>query len=128
MSRRAFIIPPYFTHEHRPFGDDQELFVPSSAFTYSPLTGAPFPGSRGYGLSDPPDEQVFPRSVSEEYYSAVCPEERRVKLDVHEVCTELGLDVESDGVKVIAEAWAKKLLAMDDGCVDVIGHPLFNYL
>jgi len=77
---------------------------------------------------DPPGEQTLPRSVSEEYYSSVCPEERRVKLDVHEVCKELGLDVDNDDVKVIAAAWAKKLLAMDDSCVDVIGHPLFNYM
>ena len=77
---------------------------------------------------DPPDEQAVPRSVNEEYYNSVCPEERRVRLDVHEVCTELGLDVENDDVKVIAEAWAKKLLAMDDGCVDVINHALFNYM
>jgi hypothetical protein len=128
LSRRAFVIPPYFANEHHPLGDDQVLHVPSSAFSYSPLTGAPFPGSRGYDHLDPPDEQVLPRSVSEAYYNSVCPEERRVKLDVHKVCAELGLDMKKDGVKVIAEAWAKKLLAMDDGCVDVIGHPLFDYM
>jgi len=128
LSRRAFVIPPFYAREQSPLGEDQELYIPPSAFSYSPLTGAPFPGSRRYGHLDPPDEQALPRSVSEEYYNSVCPEERRVKLDVHEVCDELGLDVESDSVKPIAEAWAKKLLAMDDGCIDVIGHPLFNYM
>jgi hypothetical protein len=128
LSRRAFVVPPYLAHNHRPLGGGEDLFVPSSAFSYSPLTGAPFPGSRGYSQLDPPDAQALPRSVSEEYYNLVCPEERRVKLDVHQVCSELGLDIDKDDVKVIAQAWAKKLLAMDDSCVDIVGHPLFDYM
>jgi hypothetical protein len=92
------------------------------------MTGAPFSGSRGYGYFDLPDERVLPRSVSEEFYNLVCPVRQRVKLDVYEVCKEMGLDVDKDEVKVIAEAWAKKLSAMEDSCVDVVNHPLFDYM
>jgi hypothetical protein len=103
------------------------VFIPSSAFTYSALTGAPFPGSRGYGYSNLSDDHVLPRSVSEAYYQSICPEERRVKLDAFEVCKELGLDMGKDEVKVLAEAWAKKLASMDDSCIDVINHQLFDF-
>lgn len=128
LSRRAFVIPPHIAHDHRPLGGDENMAIPSSAYTYSPLTGTPFPGSRDYGYPDPPDDQVLPRAVSELYYNSVCPEPRRVKLNVSTVCDEMGLDIDKDEVKVIAEAWASKLLAMDDGCVEVINHPLFDYM
>ena len=106
----------------------EDLRIPTAAFTWSPLTGAPFPGSRGYWPKDPPDEDVIPRPVSDIFYNSICPVDRRVKLDVGEVCRELGLDINRDDVKVIAEAWAKKLLEMEDSCIDIVNHPLFNYL
>jgi len=128
LSRRAYVVVPYIASQHPPFGGTIDLHVPTAAFTWSPLTGAPFPGSRGYKPTDPPDEEVVPRSVSEDFYHSICPQSRRVKLDVGEVCKELGLDVNQDDVKVIAHAWAKKLLEMEDSCIDIVNHPLFDYM
>lgn len=128
LSRRAFVVAPYITREHPPFAGATDLHILTAAFTWSPLTGAPFPGSRGYEPKDPSDEVVIPRLVSEDFYSSVCPRDRRVELDVGEVCKELGLDVDRDDVKVIAEAWARKLLKMEDSCIDIVNHPLFDFL
>lgn len=128
LSRRSYVVTPYIASQHPPFAGVTGLHVPTAAFTWSPLTGAPFPGSRGYGPKDLSDEDVIPRSVSEDFYNLVCPRSRRVELDVGEVCKELGLDVNRDDVKVIAEAWAKKLLRMEDSCIDIVNHPLFDYM
>ena len=128
LSRRAFVVTPYVARQHPPYSDAIDLEIPTAAFTWSPLTGAPFPGSRGYGPKDPPDEDVIPRTVSGDFYNSVCPFYRRTKLDVGEVCKELGLDVNQDDVKVIADAWAKKLLAMEDSCIEIVNHPLFDYM
>jgi len=128
LSRRAFVFEPYVARKHQPFAGTADLHIPMAAFTWSPLTGAPFPGTRGYGAKDPPDEDVIPRAVSDDFYSSVCPWYQRTRLDVREVCKELGLDVDQDDVKVIADAWAKKLLEMEDSCIDVVHHPLFDYL
>jgi hypothetical protein len=119
---------PYIPSKHPPFAGAAHLRVPTAAFTWSPLSGAPFPGTRGYGPKDPPDEDVVPRPVSEDFYGSVCPWYRRTRLDVRKVCKNLGLDVDHDDVKVIADAWAKKLLEMEDPCIDIARHPLFDYL
>ena len=128
LSRRAFVVAPYIASQHPPFAGTADFHIPAAAFTWSPLTGAPFPGSRGYGPKDPPDQDVIPRSVSEDFYSSVCPWHQRTELDVGEVCKELGLDVAQDDVKVITKAWAKKLSEMEDSCIDIVHHPLFDYM
>jgi len=62
----------------------------------------------------------MPRPASEDLSTSVRPCYQRTKLDVGQVCQELGLDVNQEDVKVIADPWAKKLLDMEDTRCSVI--------
>ena len=129
LTRRAYVFPPHIAHEHRPFLDVPDLSIPFSAFGYGPITGAPFPGSRGSpDESTLPQDKILPRAVSEEYFHSVCPEEEIVRLPVIETSSMLGVDLDQDSALKIILVWAKKLADMEERCVDVSGRALFSFM
>ena len=129
LARRAYVFPPHIARDHRPFADIANLAIPFSAFSYGPVTGAPFAWSRGsVNESSLSEDKIIPRAVSEEYFQSVCSEEETVVLSVEETSRELGVDVDSDNALTTVLAWGKKLAEMDQPCVDVGGRSLFSYM
>lgn len=92
------------------FGAEWETAVwyPLNTFISGPTAGGPFPSS----------SRQSPRAVSKDYWTKICPEERRIVLDVDTVNRELSLPDDPDGILVL-ERWAEKLTAMAETCVEI---------
>ena len=91
LAKRAYVFPPHIARDHRPFSDIANLSIPFSTFSYGPITGAPFPWSRGSANeSSLAEDEIIPRAVPEEYFHSVSSEEETVVLSVEEASRELG--------------------------------------
>lgn len=60
------------------------------------------------------------------WWEKVCPPNRRKKLDVGEEHARWRLKPDVDG-KELMERWTKRLTAIDDGCVEVVGEVIFSF-
>jgi hypothetical protein len=92
------------------FGEQWEggVWHPLNTFLSGPTAGGPFP----------PSASSSPRAVSIEYWSKICPSERRIVLDVDAVNRELDFPQDPDGVLVL-ERWAEKLKAIPESCIEI---------
>ena len=81
-----------------------------------PIAGGPFP-----------PEQPNPRSVSVEFFNEVCPEERRVRVNIHEMKEGL----EWWNVPSVLDKYVEMMKSIKEGCVELYGdkyeHP-FDFL
>lgn len=99
--------------------------IPAALYSYAPSTGAPFPQSPSWSG----DKGSVPRSISQEYFEKICPEERRTKVDLPELFKKLGVDIEDQKVHghTIATKLADALFDMPETCVELTGSVLFHY-
>ncbi|KAG8925484.1 hypothetical protein FRC02_009624 [Tulasnella sp. 418] len=121
LSNRGYVFQPYIwdaqTSSKAVLDGRQwrSSRIPLRAFISGPTAGGQFSAA-----------DHSPRSVSVQWWEKICPPERRTVLDVAEEHTRWGIDENSQG-KTIMEHWSKKLLHMNDPCVEVIGPVIYDF-
>lgn len=82
--------------------------VPLRVYFESPTSGAPWPAG------DP-----TPRSVSDEWYDRMCPQEKRVQINPVVVNKEIGVNFDTDEGIVIIDKWAMYLRNLETPCANI---------
>jgi hypothetical protein len=80
-----------------------------TAFLDSPMSGAPWPNG-----------DAAPRSVSDAWFSHMCPEENRLHINTTTVNPIIGVDFDRDEGIVIIKKWAAYLASLDAQCVNIL--------
>ncbi|KAJ7069279.1 hypothetical protein C8F01DRAFT_1325971 [Mycena amicta] len=127
LSDRAYVFPEYIPRDHPPFPDTlpngtrHMLHIPMNAFVSGPVGGGPF-------SSNPDEDALTRRSVSEEWWNIVCPRHQVKVLNVYKVQGGFGYDpVAVEGAEIMAR-WAEKLRGIKDVCVSVEETSIFHYV
>lgn len=89
--------------------------IPLSVFVAGPTAGGAF------AAGDP-----SPRAVNVGWWEKVCPPARRVQVDVGSEHAAWGVSSTTEG-KEMVQLWSKKLTALQDTCVEVIGDIIFDF-
>ncbi|KAJ7050164.1 hypothetical protein C8F01DRAFT_1264250 [Mycena amicta] len=127
LSDRAYVFPEYIARDHPPYPDTlpngtrHMLHIPMNAFVSGPIGGGPL-------ASNPVQDTLTRRSISEEWWNIVCPRDQVKVLNVYEVQGGFGYDpVAVEGAEIMAR-WAEKLRGIEDMCVSVEEYSIFHYI
>jgi hypothetical protein len=128
MSGRSYAFQPFINKYDTndlvvPRGEGwQTARIPLNALLGGPIAGGQWPQEPG----KPPNKA--PRSVSWDYFYKICPEERRVKINVTEFVKQAHLDLEdAPSGKETIDKWSQKLGATDETCVEVAYDYVFTF-
>jgi hypothetical protein len=111
-SKRAYVWQDYWWEpSHYPWKENGWPHTPLTALISGPTVGGPWP------VND-----TTPRSISDEWFKVVCPEEEVFKLDASIAREPVAY---ADGT-VYMDHWVKLLSEQEARCIEVVGGPTFD--
>jgi len=121
LSRRSYVFQPYTWDANAKSNAVLEgqswrsSRIPLTVFISGPTAGGAF--AKG---------DSSPRAVNTNWWEKVCPPNRRKQINVGEQHAKWEVQPAVTG-KELLERWTKKLTAMDDGCVEIVGDVIFSF-
>ncbi|KAG8855398.1 hypothetical protein FRB96_007055 [Tulasnella sp. 330] len=121
QSRRAYVFQPYTWDAEAKSNAVLEgrswrsARIPLTVFVSGPTAGGAFAAG-----------DTSPRAVNVNWWEKVCPPNRRKKINVGKEHAKWGLKPDIDG-KELLDRWTKRLAAIEDGCVEIVGDVIFSF-